>query len=125
MSGFLLDSNVVVWLDQNPARIPVGVRAQLASDPDVWLSAVSAWELGIKQTQGSLKLNQPVSALLEALQLRELPVTIRHGEAVQTLPLIHRDPFDRILVAQAMVEGLTLVTSDRKLAEYGVPVLLV
>jgi len=54
-----------------------------------------------------------------------LPVTIRHGEAVRNLPLHHRDPFDRLLVAQALVESLILVTSDKKLAQYGVPVLLV
>jgi PIN domain nuclease of toxin-antitoxin system len=57
--------------------------------------------------------------------MTELPVTIRHGEAVRNLPLHHRDPFDRLLVAQALVESLILVTSDKKLAQYGVPVLLV
>jgi PIN domain nuclease of toxin-antitoxin system len=57
--------------------------------------------------------------------LKELPVTIRHGEAVRELPLHHRDPFDRILVAQALVEGLILVTADERLMKYGVPVLMV
>jgi PIN domain nuclease of toxin-antitoxin system len=57
--------------------------------------------------------------------MTELPVTIQHGEAVRDLPLHHRDPFDRLLVAQAMVEGLILVTGDKRLTEYGVPILLV
>jgi PIN domain nuclease of toxin-antitoxin system len=68
---------------------------------------------------------RPVSDLIRRLRLTELPVTVRHGEAVGKLPLHHRDPFDRLLIAQAQVEGLVLVTGDRKLAQYGVPVLFV
>jgi PIN domain nuclease of toxin-antitoxin system len=121
----LLDSNIVVWLDQKPERLPASVVRRLESAPQVFLSAVTAWELGIKQSLGGLTLLRPVSDLIQALGMTELPVTIRHGEAVRDLPLHHRDPFDRLLVAQAMVEGLILVTSDKKLTEYGVPILLV
>jgi PIN domain nuclease of toxin-antitoxin system len=124
-SGFLLDSNIVVWLDRKPERIPPHVLLTIASAPQVFLSAVTAWELGIKQALGDLTLLQPVSEMVRAHSMTELPVTIRHGEAVRELPLHHRDPFDRLLVAQAMVEGLILVTGDRLLLRYGIPILLV
>ena len=123
--ALLLDSNVVVWLDQKLQRIPDSVLLRLESAPQVFLSAVTAWELAIKQSLGNLTLLRPVSDLIHTHQMTELPVTIRHGEAVGQFPLHHRDPFDRLLVAQAMVEGLILVTGDRRLAEYGIPILLV
>jgi PIN domain nuclease of toxin-antitoxin system len=97
----------------------------IESESRVFLSAVTAWELSIKQSIGSLTLRHPVSDLIRNQQLTELPVTIRHGEAVGNLPFHHRDPFDRLLIAQALVEGLILVTGEKKLAEYGVPILLV
>ena len=124
-SALLLDSNVIVWLNQKPERIPAHVMEQIESAPLIYLSAVTAWELSIKQSRGSLTLNRPVSDLIHTHAMTELPVTIQHGEAVRTLPYHHRDPFDRLLVAQAMVEGLILVTGDRKLHQYGVPMLLV
>jgi PIN domain nuclease of toxin-antitoxin system len=124
-SAFLLDSNVVVWLDQKPERIAPHVLLMIESAPQVFLSAVTAWELGIKQALGDLSLLQPVSEMLSTHCMTELPVTIQHGEAVRDLPLHHRDPFDRLLVAQAMLEGLILVTGDRLLLRYGVPILLV
>lgn len=124
-SPLLLDSNIVVWLDQKSARIPPALHHQLQANPVVYLSAVTAWELGIKQSLGKLKLASQVSELIRDHTLSELAVTVAHGEAVRSLPLHHRDPFDRLLVAQAMIEGLVLVTSDRRLLRYGVPILLV
>ncbi|MGA2168964.1 MAG: type II toxin-antitoxin system VapC family toxin [Terracidiphilus sp.] len=124
-SALLLDSNVVVWLDQRPERLAASVMLRIESAPQVFLSAVTAWELSIKQSLGALTLLRPVSDLIHTHGMTELPVTIRHGEAVGNLPLHHRDPFDRLLVAQAIVEGLILVTGDRQLLRYGVPILLV
>jgi PIN domain nuclease of toxin-antitoxin system len=125
MARLLLDTNVVVYLDQFPDRLPVHAVDQIEEAHEVYVSAVTGWELAIKQASGALRLSAPVSALVEALRFLELPITIRHGERVRTLPLIHRDPFDRLLVAQSMVEELTLVTSDRRLGQYGVPILQV
>jgi PIN domain nuclease of toxin-antitoxin system len=125
VSPLLLDSNIVVWLDQKPNRIPASVLEQIRTSPRVYVSAVTSWELGIKQSAGGLTLTRPVSEFVRSEQMVELPITIEHGEAVLSLPLHHRDPFDRLLVAQALAEGLTLVTSDRMLAQYSVPVLLV
>jgi PIN domain nuclease of toxin-antitoxin system len=123
--ALLLDSNVLVWLDHKPQRIPIEVLLQIESAPLVFVSAVTAWELSIKQSIGALTLLYPVSELIHRQAMTELPVTIRHGEAIRNLPLHHRDPFDRLLVAQAIVEGLILVTGDRQLLSYGVPILLV
>jgi PIN domain nuclease of toxin-antitoxin system len=124
-SGLLLDSNVVVWMDALPQRIPVAVRSRIESVQNVYVSAVTAWELAIKQSLGGLVLARPISSLIRFAGYIELPVSIRHGEAVQGLPLYHRDPFDRLLVAQAMMEGLTLVTADRQLHRYGIPIISV
>lgn len=121
----LLDSNIVVWLDQKPERLPLEVVQQIESSPRVYLSAVTAWELAIKQSLGGLTLTRPVSEFVRAHSMAELPVSIRHGEAVRDLPFHHRDPFDRLLIAQAIVEGLTLVTGDRRLLEYRIPTVLV
>jgi PIN domain nuclease of toxin-antitoxin system len=123
--ALLLDSNVVVWLDQKPERIPAHVLKQLEIAPAVYVSAVTAWELGIKQSLGELTLRQSVSEMVRTHHMMELPVSIQHGEAVQHLPLYHHDPFDRMLIAQARVEGMILVTSDRHLIHYSVPILLV
>lgn len=122
-TALLLDSNVVVWFDKRSPRLPALAMKEIEAAPQVFVSAVTAWELAIKQSLGGLSLSRPVSHLVEAAGMIELPVTFRHGEAVQRLPLHHRDPFDRLLVAQAEVEGLVLVTGDKRLAQYGIRVL--
>ncbi|HEV2322683.1 MAG TPA: type II toxin-antitoxin system VapC family toxin [Terracidiphilus sp.] len=124
-SALLLDSNVVVWFDKKSIRLPDWAMNQIVTAPQVFVSAVTAWELAIKQSLGSLSLSRPVSHLIQAAGMIELPVTVRHGEAVQSLPFHHRDPFDRLLVVQAQMEGLVLVTGDRRLALYGIPVVQV
>ena len=120
---FLLDSNVVVYLDQNPGRMSSRTMDRIDAAGEVYVSAVTGWELSIKQANGALRMNAPVSKIVESLGLLELPITMRHGEAVRSLPMLHRDPFDRLLIAQSMVEGLTLVTSDNRMGQYGVPIL--
>ena len=123
--SLLLDSNIVIWLDLKPGRLPAGVIEQIRSAQHVYVSAVTGWELSIKQSLGGLSLARPVSEFVRAERMIELPITIEHGEAVQSLPLHHRDPFDRLLLAQAKVEGAVLVTGDKFLLRYGVPILLV
>jgi PIN domain nuclease of toxin-antitoxin system len=124
-SDLLLDSNIVVWLNQQLDRIPPAILQRIENAPRVFLSAVTAWELSIKESSGGLTLARPLSALIHTHAMTELPVTIQHGEAVGDLPFHHRDPFDRLLVAQAKVEGLIFVTADRLLLKYGVPIILV
>jgi PIN domain nuclease of toxin-antitoxin system len=122
---YLLDSHVLIWLDSGNERLKPQVLETLRYAERRYLSAATAWELGIKRAAGKLRLRTSVSELLTTFRLQELAVSIRHGEMVAQLPLHHRDPFDRLLVAQALAEGLVLVTADRRLMEYGVPILLV
>lgn len=124
-SALLLDSNVVVWLDEEPTRIQKDVVCHIEAATSVFVSAVTAWELSIKESLGDLMLARPVSEFVRINGLIELPISIHHGEAVRNLPPHHQDPFDRLLVAQAKVEGLTLVTADTRLSSYGIPVLQV
>lgn len=124
-NSVLLDSNVVIWLSNKSSRLSAQMIYQLQTYPDVYVSAISALEISIKQAIGKLTLAGSVSDMIRIKNLKELPVTVEHGEAVRLLPLFHRDPFDRLLLAQAQVEGLVLVTADRMLARYGVPVMMV
>ena len=91
----------------------------------VFVSAASVWELTIKIMSGKLEERRSLLRLTNEFGFTSLPVTSIHAAAIATLPQLHRDPFDRLLLAQAKVEGLTLVTHDRILSDYGVPVLLV
>jgi PIN domain nuclease of toxin-antitoxin system len=117
----LLDSHALLWwLDANPR---LGSRAAAAiSDPagEVHVSAVSIAELTIKIGSGKLTVDGDLAAHVTGNDFRELPLTMRHATALRDLPLVHRDPFDRLLVAQAQVEGLTLVTSDGAMGGYDV-----
>jgi len=101
----------------------VAAAAVRDPDSDVLVSAASAWEIAIKARLGKLKAPPDLRDSLREAQLRELPVTLEHGLAVATLPLHHTDLFDRILVAQAQLERLTLVTSDPAMAAYDVALL--
>ena len=118
----LLDTHVVLWWRLDSPRLKRGARDAIATADLVWVSAVSGWEVAIKQGLGKLRLADPFVLMVEASEFGELPVTLRHAERVATLPLHHTDPLDRMLVAQAQVEGATLVTHDRAFQPYGIPV---
>ena len=118
--SLLLDSNIVIWLDRKPSRLPTGIIEQIRSAQHVYVSAVTGWELSIKQSLGGLSLVRPVSEFVRAERMIELPITIEHGEAVQSLPLHHRDPFDRLLIAQAFDLQTPIITSDKTFDLYGV-----
>jgi len=122
---YLLDSHILVWLDSGDDRLNPAVLEMLRRAEQRYLSAVTAWELSLKQAAGKLRLRKPVGSMLGAFGLVELPVAIRHGDRAAQLPMHHRDPFDRMLVAQALVEDLILVTADDELARYGVPILAI
>lgn len=107
------------------AGAPMRAEAQLlveSTRTTVCVSAASAWEIGVKKAIGKLRAPDDLEEQLHRARFIPLQVTIVHGLAVGSLPPLHRDPFDRLLVAQAQLEGLTLVTRDERLAEYGVPV---
>lgn len=125
---YLLDTHVWLWLQSHTARVPDAVRARLA-DPgvDVLLSSVSAWEIAIKYARGKLPLPEPPAAYVPSRMRRDaiggLPVTHAHALHVATLPHHHNDPFDRLLIAQAQLEGIPLVTADRHIPRYDVETL--
>jgi PIN domain nuclease of toxin-antitoxin system len=123
--NLLLDTHAVLWwLDDDPT-LSDAARAEI-SDPEntVYLSAVAVWEMRIKQGIGKLDLPDDFEEVLDGQAFSKLPVTVDHAHTIAGLPAIYRDPFDRMLVAQAVVEGMTIVTRDRRIAEYGVDVLL-
>ena len=119
MSGLLLDTHVFLWWAENPSRLSKKVHTLINTHPEVYLSVVVAWEIEIKQAKGKLigdPFNWP-SVLSERL-LISLPVTFDHVIKLRKLPLIHNDPFDRLLIAQAKHEGLTLLTTDKAILKY-------
>lgn len=123
--GYLLDSHILLWIDGEPERFAGTPLRQLLHQSSVYVSVATAWELAIKLAPNKLKLPVPVSKMAAVYGFSELLITFQHVEIAAALPFHHRDPFDRLLVAQAQVERLILVTTDTKLAEYGVPILLV
>ena len=118
----LLDSNALYRFIAEPDRLRATVLAVIADpESDVCYSAVNLWELGIKRAKGRFQFDdQEMLRGIEDQQFRELPITTRHGLEAASLPLHHADPFDRMLIAQARLDGLTLVTSDRVFWQYRV-----
>ena len=120
----LVDTHVWLWWQAGDARLGANARRLLLGAAEVRFSAVSAWEIAIKTAIGKLKL--PAGSDIEAELQRDdfvpLPVEIAHANEVRQLPPLHHDPFDRMLIAQARAEGLTLLTADPALARYDVAV---
>lgn len=120
----LLDTNVVLWWFAGSARLPSGTRNEIGDDRnDVYISAVSAFEISTKKSLGKLEAPDGVHELITSGSFGLLPVHVNHGFAAGALPWHHRDPFDRLLLAQARHEGLTFVTGDSALAKYDVPLI--
>ncbi|HEX5583249.1 type II toxin-antitoxin system VapC family toxin [Gaiella sp.] len=119
----LLDTHVLLWaLGNVPMR--ADARSLIENTRNtVCVSAASAWEIGIKKALGKLGAPDDLENQIRDARFIPLQVTIAHGLAVGELPRLHGDPFDRLLVAQAKLENLTLVTRDERLGEYGVPIL--
>ncbi len=117
----LLDTHALLWALASPGELSARVR-QLLERPEttVLVSVVSAWEMEIKRALGKLEVPDDLEAQMKRLRFLELPVHLRHVQRLRRLPVLHRDPFDRILVAQAMADGLTLVTRDRDVMAYPV-----
>ena len=125
---YLLDTNVWLWSLWEPERISRRAREVIADlSHEVSLSAVTSWEVAIKAAAGKLKLPEPPASYVPRRMgdqgLRPLPISHPHALAVFALPLHHRDPFDRLLIAQARLEDMILVTADRIMQKYPVEIL--
>jgi PIN domain nuclease of toxin-antitoxin system len=124
----LLDTHVLLWAATSPDRLESGARTAIEDgSSDVLVSSVTAWEIAIKQSLGKLELARPAELWLPEVIHRSgfQSAVVDHGAAlrVRALPWHHRDPFDRLLIAQALEEGCTVVTRDAVFATYGVAVL--
>lgn len=122
----LLDTHVLLWwLANDPALTEETASIIARQDSVVFVSAATAWEIAIKQSLGRLEAPSDLERQLELNRFEPLSITVGHAYSAGTLPRHHEDPFDRMLVAQAMAEGLTVVTNDARIPRYGVPVVKV
>ena len=122
----LLDTHLLLWAAGQPRRLPAAVRKLLAdTDNELLFSAVSLWEIAIKRGLGRDDFQVDARVLRRGLLdngYGELPMRSEHAVAIDSLPPVHKDPFDRVLVAQATVEGIILLTTDPLVAQYPGPV---
>lgn len=119
----LLDTNVVLWWLADDPTLADDIKDRIDHDAEVHLSPVTVWEIAIKQAIGKLVEPADLPERVRAAQLPEIAITSEHALVAGRLPLHHRDPFDRMLVAQAKCEGLALVTRDGQISKYDVTVL--
>lgn len=121
--SLLLDTHIVLWWLADDPALPDEVKDRLDHEPDVRVSAATIWEIAIKQALGKIVAPADLPERVRDSGFRELPIGFAHAMTAGRLPPIHRDPFDRMLVAQARGEGLTLVTRDNHCQQYDVAVL--
>lgn len=120
----LLDTNALIWTLVRRERIsPIALDAIEDETNDVFVSVVSVWEIEIKSAKGKLDTPGDLQGALAVQGFKSLAVAMAHAYAVESLPHYHRDPFDRMIIAQAHLEGMTIVTSDRDIKHYPVAVL--
>jgi len=120
----LLDTNVFLWTLTSPSRLSAAAAAAIeANENRVYVSVVSPWEISIKASRGNLPAFDDIGPQLDEMGFDLLPIALAHTKAIESLPHHHRDPFDRMMIAQAQVEGLALVTSDRDMRRYPVALL--
>lgn len=121
----LLDTHVVLWWLDDPNFLSSEARDAI-SEPanDVFVSSVVAWEIAIKRSLGKLTAPAGIATAIVDAGFKELPVRFSHAWSVETLPAHHRDPFDRMLIAQAIAESCTMVTRDSAIATYTVPIIV-
>ena len=116
----LLDTHAFIWWWADSPRLGKRAREAIAEAEIVFVSVASAWEIAIKQTLGRLRFGESTEIAVFESGLERLPIAFAHAEAVARLPLHHQDPFDRMLIAQAQLEGLAIATRDRHFDAYDV-----
>lgn len=123
MRRLLLDTHALLWWLADDEALG-GTARQLIGEPrnQILVSAASIWEISIKRTKGLIEVPDDLEALVEDEGFSKLPISLFHAQQAGALPEIHRDPFDRMLIAQAQAEGLELITADTVIPRYGVRV---
>lgn len=117
----LLDSHVLLWALMDVQKLGAIARGAIASpDNEVFISAVSMWELALKREKGTLRTPNDLTTIVEQRGFTPLSLSLFHAEQAAMLPMHHKDPIDRMLIAQARAEGLTLVTGDAHIRRYGI-----
>lgn len=121
----LLDTHIFIWASTEPSRLSKAATAVIRSgDSDIYVSAATAWEIAIKVAVARLEFRlDRFGEMLSTQNFVPLDMTVAHGMAAGSLPRHHNDPFDRMLIAQARIEGLTIITVDRAFDRYDVPLL--
>jgi PIN domain nuclease of toxin-antitoxin system len=126
---YLLDTHILLWASSRASRLSKAAESLIAdTENELFFSAASIWEIAIKSSGGREDFHVDPAIFRRGLldnEYRELPITGEHAATVTILPLLHKDPFDRLLIAQAIVEGITLLTVDTALAGYPGPILQV
>lgn len=124
MTSFLLDTHTFIWLTENDPNLPNNLREEIDFAPEVYVSIVSLWEIAIKLNLGKLALQksyETIETKLEASDITLLSISFSDTLKIFTLPLHHRDPFDRMLIAQSLNRSLILISKDTKFDAYNVP----
>jgi len=121
--SLLLDTHIVLWWLADDPTLAAEIKDRLDHEPDVYISAATIWEVAIKQSIGKLQKPEDLPERVRDSGFRHLDIKAEHAIAAGRLPLIHRDPFDRMLIAQAKAEHLTLVTRDAEIAKYDLEIL--
>jgi PIN domain nuclease of toxin-antitoxin system len=125
MKFCLLDTHILLWWLCNSPRLHPQIRKLIANpDNEIYISSASVWEASIKRALGKLEFDdEELLTAIEASGFREIAMTVRHGIIAGGLPRYHDDPFDRMLIAQAQVEGFSIITHDAKFKDYNVPII--
>ncbi|NJR48935.1 MAG: type II toxin-antitoxin system VapC family toxin [Leptolyngbyaceae cyanobacterium CSU_1_3] len=119
----LLDTHALIWFLENDPRLPSTTRTQIETTPTIFISIASLWEIAIKANIGKLTLTFPFNTIepnLTTAGITQLPITFKDLEIYLSLPLHHRDPFDRILIAQTINYSLTLISQDHQMDAYSI-----
>jgi PIN domain nuclease of toxin-antitoxin system len=119
MQRFLLDTHVLLWWLDDSSELGPRCKELIADQRNqVYVSAATTWEISIKKALGKLVAPDDIDSIVEDEGFSKLPISLYHGQLAGSLPMLHRDPFDRMLIAQAQAEGLILMTSDTNIGLY-------
>ncbi len=123
---YLLDTHTLLWTLFEGASLSDNALKAITDDNDIFVSIASLWEIAIKQSIGKLEIDASIESIVKACEIEDfnmLAIKPSHLDYIKVLPKIHGDPFDRLIISQAMVEGLTLITRDAKIPLYGIKTL--